>query len=53
VRDVITRIDGHQATTNDQLVIVTLTKKAGDTVSIGYERSGKTAKTKVTLGSQP
>ena len=53
VRDVITTIDGHRATTNDQLVIVTLTKKAGDTVSIGYERGGKAAKTKVTLGSQP
>ncbi len=53
VRDVITTIDGQKATNNDQLVIITLTKKAGDTVSIGYERGGQAAKTTVTLGSQP
>jgi C-terminal processing protease CtpA/Prc len=36
--DVITKIDGEPATSNLQLQELTLTKKPGDTVSIGYER---------------
>jgi len=51
--DVITTIDGEQAVRTDQLVSVTLTKKPGDKVEIGYTRDGKPATTTVTLGEQP
>jgi putative serine protease PepD len=52
--DVITSIDGKPATSNIQLQELTLTKKPGDTVSIGYERAGgHSAKTTVTLAAQP
>lgn len=51
--DVITTIDGEQAVRTDQLVSVTLTKKPGDKVGIGYKRDGQTATTSVTLGEQP
>ena len=49
----ITSIDGEPATSNIQLQELTLTKKPGDTVSIGYARAGQSAKTTVTLGAQP
>jgi putative serine protease PepD len=51
--DVITEIDGQTATTNVQLQELTLTKKPGDTVAIGFVRDGKTGKATVTLGTQP
>jgi putative serine protease PepD len=51
--DVITSIDGKAATSNIQLQELTITKKPGDTVSVGYNRSGRSATTTVTLGSQP
>jgi putative serine protease PepD len=51
--DVITSIDGNPATSNIQLQELTLTKKPGDTVSIGYERAGHSAKATVTLAAQP
>jgi putative serine protease PepD len=51
--DVITTIDGQPATSNTQLQAITLTKKPGETVAIGYERNGNSATTKVTLGTQP
>ena len=51
--DVITSIDGKPATSNIQLQELTLTKKPGDTVSIGYERAGHSAKATVTLAAQP
>jgi putative serine protease PepD len=51
--DVITSIDGKPATSNIQLQELTLTKKPGDTVSIGYDRAGHSAKTTVTLAAQP
>jgi putative serine protease PepD len=51
--DVITTIDGQPATSNIQLQELTLTKKPGDTVSIGYTRAGRSATTTVTLGAQP
>ena len=52
--DVITSIDGEPATSNIQLQELTLTKKPGDTVSIGYERAGgHSAKATVTLAAQP
>jgi S1-C subfamily serine protease len=51
--DVITSINGEPATSNIQLEELTLTKKPGDTVSIGYDRAGHSAKATVTLAAQP
>jgi len=51
--DVITTINGEPATSNIQLQELTLTKKPGDTVSLGYSRDGKSATATVTLGAQP
>ena len=51
--DIITTIDGQPATSNIQLQELTLTKKPGDTVSIGYSRGGQSATATVTLGAQP
>ena len=51
--DVITTINGEPATSNIQLEELTLTKKPGDTVSIGYNRAGHSAKATVTLAAQP
>jgi len=51
--DVITTIDGQPATSNIQLQELTLTKKPGDTVAIGYTRAGQSATATVTLSAQP
>jgi putative serine protease PepD len=51
--DVITAIDGEPAQSPDQLTALTITKKAGDTVQLTYERNGQSHTTTVTLGSQP
>jgi putative serine protease PepD len=51
--DVITKIDGEQATSNVQLQELTLTKKPGDTVSIEYTRDGHSSTATVTLAAQP
>jgi putative serine protease PepD len=51
--DVITAINGEPATSNIQLQELTLTRKPGDTVSIGSSRDGQSATTTVTLGAQP
>jgi putative serine protease PepD len=51
--DVITSINGQPATSNIQLQELTLTKKPGDTVTIGYTRAGQTATATVTLSAQP
>jgi putative serine protease PepD len=51
--DVITTIDGEPATSNIQLQELTLTKKPGDTVSIGYTRAGQATTATITLGAQP
>jgi putative serine protease PepD len=51
--DVITTINGEPATSNIQLQELTLTKKPGDTVSIGYSRNGRSATAAITLGAQP
>jgi putative serine protease PepD len=53
VSDVITTIDDQPATTNLQLEAITLTKKPGDTVKMGYVRNGQAAQTTVTLAAQP
>jgi putative serine protease PepD len=51
--DVITTINGEPATSNIQLQELTLTKKPGDTVTLGYTRDGHSATATVTLGTQP
>jgi putative serine protease PepD len=51
--DVITTINGQQATSNVQLQEITLTQQPGSTVDLEYSRNGSSAKTTVTLGSQP
>ena len=53
VNDVITKINGDDATSNIQLQELTLTKKPGDTVSIDYTRDDHSATTTVTLAAQP
>ena len=53
IGDVITSIAGAPALSTDQLVAVTLTRRAGDRVEIGYERSGSRATATVTLAAQP
>jgi putative serine protease PepD len=49
--DVITKIDGNQVVSAEQLLEITLTHKPGDTVTITYERQGQTHETRLTLGS--
>ena len=49
--DVITKIDGEDATSSLQLETPTLTKSPGDTVDIDYWPEGHTATATVTLGS--
>jgi putative serine protease PepD len=51
VGDVVTQIDGQPATSVDQLVGLTITKKAGDKVDLTYVRSGQSREATVTLGS--
>jgi putative serine protease PepD len=51
--DVITKVNGQAATSNMQLQELTLTKKAGDKVQIGYTRDGNANTATVTLGTQP
>jgi putative serine protease PepD len=50
--DVITRIEGNPARSTDQLIALTLTKRAGDTVSLTYQRHGQSRNTTVRLGPQ-
>ena len=52
VGDVITSIDGQAAVSTDQLMAVTLTKRAGDQVEIGYERNGSASKATITLSAR-
>lgn len=52
VGDIITSIDGQDATSTDQLMAVTLTKRAGDQVEIGYERNGSRATATITLAAR-
>jgi putative serine protease PepD len=53
VGDIIRSIDGQEAVSTDQLVAVTLTKRAGDQVEIGYERNGSSATARITLAARP
>ena len=50
--DIITSIDGQAAESTDQLMAVTLTKRAGDRVEIGYERNGSSGKATITLAAR-
>ena len=52
VGDIITSIDGQAAMSTDQLMAVTLTKRAGDRVELGYERNGSAAKVTITLAAR-
>ncbi|MBV9661531.1 MAG: PDZ domain-containing protein [Acidimicrobiales bacterium] len=51
--DIITKIDRQSATDPNQLFALTLTRRAGDTVPITYERNGQSTTVTVNLGSQP
>jgi putative serine protease PepD len=51
--DIITAINGKQATNTQQLEEITLTQKPGDTVTLTYQRAGQSNTAKVTLGAQP
>jgi putative serine protease PepD len=50
--DIIRSIDGDPATSTDQLMAVTLTKRPGDRVEVGYERDGKQSTATITLSSR-
>jgi putative serine protease PepD len=52
VGDIITSIAGEDATSTDQLMAITLTKRAGDRVEIGYERNGSKATATLTLAAR-
>ena len=51
--DLITAIDGAPVTDPNQLALLTLTKKPGQSVTVTYERDGKSGETTITLGAQP
>jgi putative serine protease PepD len=51
--DVITTIDGNPAVTTDQIIALTLERRAGEKVEVTYERGGRSATTTITLGEQP
>jgi putative serine protease PepD len=51
--DIITEIEGAPARSNIQLDKLTLTKKAGDVVSVTYERNGQSHQANIRLGNQP
>jgi putative serine protease PepD len=53
VGDIITSIDGQPATSTDQLIALTLAKRAGDRVEIGYHRNGSSATATITLAARP
>ncbi len=50
--DIIKSIEGSPAVSTDQLMALTLTKRAGDQVKIGYERDGRAATTTITLSAR-
>lgn len=51
--DIIRSIDGSPATSTDQLMAVSLTKRPGERVEVGYERDGKQATATITLSARP
>jgi putative serine protease PepD len=46
--DVITQVDGHAATSVEQITVAELTAKAGQTIEISYERGGTSTTVKLT-----
>lgn len=50
--DIIQSIEGSPAVSTDQLMALTLTKRAGDQVKIGYARDGREATTTITLSAR-
>jgi putative serine protease PepD len=48
--DVVTKLDGQPASSAEQLLELSLTRKPGDTVTITYERQGSSHEARVTLG---
>ncbi|MBV8999811.1 MAG: trypsin-like peptidase domain-containing protein [Solirubrobacterales bacterium] len=52
VGDIVTSVDGQPATSTDQLMAVTLTKRAGDRVEIGYKRDGRETTATITLAAR-
>ena len=50
--DVITKLDGENATSADQLQALTLTRRPGEQVKVTYTRAGAEHTASVTLGSQ-
>ena len=51
--DVITAVDGDPVSDPNRLALLTLTKKPGESVTVTYERDGKSAQTTIALGAQP
>lgn len=51
--DTITEIDGAPATTTDQLAVLTITRKPGDVVGLGFVRAGVGGTANVVLGVAP
>jgi putative serine protease PepD len=47
--DVITKVDNEPAVSSEQIVVATLTRKAGDTLELTYLRAGTAATTTLTL----
>ncbi|GAA1559136.1 hypothetical protein GCM10009789_10670 [Kribbella sancticallisti] len=50
--DIITSVDGQAVNNGDQIQAVSLSKQAGATVEVGYDRNGEARKTTITLGNQ-
>ena len=50
--DIITQIDGEPAVSSEQIVVATLTRKAGDTLKLSYVRGETPATTTLTLAAQ-
>ena len=50
--DIIRSIDGSPATSTDQLMALSLTKRPGDRVELKYERDGRQSTATITLGSR-
>ena len=51
--DVITKINGSTASSADQLMALTLTKRAGDKVTLAYRRQGQDGEAVVVLSARP
>jgi putative serine protease PepD len=51
--DIITKLDDQTASSAEQLLALTLTRRPGETVKITYLRDGAEHTTELTLGSQP